>query len=116
MLANYFALPYYTALVHLDISYNEIGDRSALRLASTLNALSVETKVPISLNLAYNQLSNSLAGVVRANTNFSALHLSYNRLETDMAADMAQALESSECLTHLSLRSCNLDEANSTKM
>ena len=107
-IARNLQLPYYTALVGLDISLNDVGDRGAMRVGFALDALASAHSGLIQLNLANNQLSAAVSGVVLSSARFSVLRMCSNHLLPHFTLEMREGLERSVGLKELSLSACSM--------
>jgi Ran GTPase-activating protein (RanGAP) involved in mRNA processing and transport len=107
-IARNLQLPYYTALVGLDISLNDVGDRGAVRVGLALDALASSHSGLVQLNLAYNQLSAAVSAVVLSSARFSVLRMCHNHLLPHFTLEMREGLERSVGLQELCLSACNI--------
>jgi hypothetical protein len=107
-IARNLQLPYYTALVGLDISLNDVGDRGAVRVGLALDALASSHSGLVQLNLAYNQLSAAVSAVVLSSARFSVLRMCHNHLLPHFTLEMREGLERSVGLKELCLSACNI--------
>ena len=107
-IARHFQLPYYSALVSLDLSNNDVGDRGAVMVGLALDAIVSTRSGLVQLNLAYNQLSSAVSALMHTSSRYSVVRLSHNHVLPHFATEMCEGLEKSVGLRELTLSACNI--------
>ena len=80
-IARHFQLPYYSALVSLDLSNNDVGDRGAVMVGLALDAIVSTRSGLVQLILAYNQLSSAVSAPPASTDSSITLHMEKPWLE-----------------------------------
>jgi Ran GTPase-activating protein (RanGAP) involved in mRNA processing and transport len=97
-----FNLPAFSALVHLDVSQNELSEHGAQDLAARLGAAPALRSLELTNCVRANDVRSLAAGLARC-ARLARLRLAYNNIACPAATEHARALRACSALTLLDL-------------
>ena len=103
-------------LLHLDLSYNKIGDEGATALAKALEGNTTLKKLILFSIQISDEGATALAEAMKGNTTMQTLYLSFNQISDKGATALAKAMKGNTTLQKLDLGSNQISDEGATAL